>query len=393
MSKAVARPRIAFSPDLSLVALNDKIYDIGTVNEFAASVKLPIPEDNRLVGFDENTGNADNISKSQVQFSNCSTFLNTVDTGSIEKQRSPSVEIYQVRDSECVRPCRIALPTNLDFSNLIFAQTAWHPQLPILSLVTWEWSTTTSTEDVDERVTCYMLSLEHENPQWDRAGEVFHNRVLRTFVTLGCGTTANLRVSATPFPPFRKCIASYSLCGTWVSARGPDGQLIAGPWTGKPEYLGRVSPLELPRIIEPQRAITTVLWGSHSVFLRSVIEEGCFKTRMTDPNRSVSLVLFHRLLPGYLTYVTPVVVIDDEQFQNIRLIFLPPDRAPEVVILPTTWNSIQLRCQRGLRAHAQEISHLNGTKPVIEQGANFQQMLFVQSLHRDVLRGRKAPMD
>ena len=138
----------------------------------------------------------------------------------------------------------------------------------------------------------------------------------------------------------------YSFCGTWISLRNTTNYLkYVGPWTMEPECLGSVAPLRMPRAIFPQRAITSVLWGSHEVSLHSANRNGRFELLITDVRFPNSMILINQLLPKYLTNVTPVVILDNEHCSSIRLVFLCQDRAPETMTLPETWNQIYSRCQ------------------------------------------------
>ena len=140
--------------------------------------------------------------------------------------------------------------------------------------------------------------------------------------------------------------ACYSLCGSWVTLQDQRGKLQCEPWIVPPECLGRVAPYRLPRTIQPKHATTSMLWGDHTVSLHSVSEGRRFSLTIRDRKTSASILLIDQLLPNYLFDITPAVILDNEESPSIRLIFQCRDRAPEVMVLSETWNSLQREWQK-----------------------------------------------
>ena len=53
----------------------------------------------------------------------------------------------------------------------------------------------------------------------------------------------------------------------------------------------------------------------------------------------MTIRLFEELLPSYLTAITPVVILDNEECPRLRLLFLCNDQSPSIMILHETWEA------------------------------------------------------
>lgn len=105
--------------------------------------------------------------------------------------------------------------------------------------------------------------------------------------------------------------------------------------------------------------------------------------RIIDADASASMVLLDHLLPDYLTDLTPVVVLDTEFCPNVRLVFLRTDHAPEIIVLPETWEKIYALCQTGSesdRLRLVRLSELHSNTHILETD-NFHHMLWIRRLH------------
>ena len=137
----------------------------------------------------------------------------------------------------------------------------------------------------------------------------------------------------------------------------------------------------MPLIILPQYPISSILWGSSTIILHSLNDEGHFELTVTDTDCLTQRPLMKQPLPTYLDRVTPILVLDSEQSSNIRLVFLCPDRSPEIMVLPTTWDELFGRAQTVTKIIRETLSQNNEielSQEVLEQGCdNFYQMLSI----------------
>ena len=109
-------------------------------------------------------------------------------------------------------------------------------------------------------------------------------------------------------------------------------------------------------MICPQRALTSMLWGSIDEFLSTANQTGHFKMKLTDETINKAKLFIDQLLPRYLTDITPTVIIDDEQCPNIRLVFLCHDRAPEVLHVHKNWDRLYDELARFRSRNSQKAS-------------------------------------
>ena len=134
--------------------------------------------------------------------------------------------------------------------------------------------------------------------------------------------------------------ASFSVCGSWVSLRNQAAKIHCGPWILPPEMWGRVAPFQMPRTIHSRCAVTSMLWGSVTVFLHSSNVNGRYELIVSDSERSSRMTVIDQLLPSYLTNIEPVVIMDNEAYPCIRLVFPLPDGPPEIIIINQRWETL-----------------------------------------------------
>ena len=167
---------MSFSPDLSLVLVNETVYQLDTNADFAASIALT-SSPNQLAN-NVNQGSMSMHEKPPVhaKFSTCNSFMLYLSTGSIDKQISPKVDLYQIINLETDMFNRISLPANLDVSLLAYALAEWHPTLPILALITFQMASIAETEEVLQIRACYSLNLDVPSATWVKAHELTSER-------------------------------------------------------------------------------------------------------------------------------------------------------------------------------------------------------------------------
>ena len=131
----------------------------------------------------------------------------------------------------------------------------------------------------------------------------------------------------------------------------------------------------------------SLLWGSPNVSLQCANKQGHFEIQVRHHHHSGSFVMLSMLVPNYLTDVEPVVVLDDEDHPDIRLIFLCHDRPPEVMVVSETWESLCKQLQLVAELDRQELRARCGFDSDTDVNLDiydFEQMLTIQSQHSDM---------
>ncbi|KAL8789675.1 MAG: hypothetical protein Q9195_006728 [Heterodermia aff. obscurata] len=162
----------SFSPDLSLLLVNNAVYKLNTTADFAVSITVSSPEDQVASTANQGSMTIRDGPCVHAMFSTCNRFLLYLNTGSIEKQMSPKLDVYQATNSKTDMLSRILLPMNLDLSLFTFAMAEWHPTLPILGLVTCQVAAIAGTEEGFTVRACYTLNLDVMGANWIEAREI-----------------------------------------------------------------------------------------------------------------------------------------------------------------------------------------------------------------------------
>ena len=155
-----------------------------------------------------------------------------------------------------------------------------------------------------------------------------------------------------------------------------------------------MAPYKLPRTIHPNRVIGSMLWGDQTIWLRSSNADGRFEVMIADPE--VSIYFFEELLPSYLAAITPVVILDNEQCPQIRLVFPCSDQPPSIMILQETWESLWTAWQKiieGLEIKSVDRSghfqcHTDSNMP-----GNFYEMLTYHKSYRNTLSAKEGSIE
>lgn len=170
---------VSFSPDLSLILVNDTVYRLDTNADFAASIALRSSPNQLANNVNQGSTSMHDGPTFHAKFSTCNSFLLYLSTGSIDKQISPKVDLYQIINLETDVFTRISLPTSLDVSLLAYALAEWHPTLPILALITFQMAPMAETEEVSQIRACYSLNLDVPSAKWVEAQELTSERPQR----------------------------------------------------------------------------------------------------------------------------------------------------------------------------------------------------------------------
>ena len=179
---ACFRNRVTFSPDLSLVVLNDALYRLDTANQSSIPIVLPIAEHEDHISSDDAATLADNGSHFEAMISYCNGYLVYLDTGSRGEGSPPKLEIYRLKDSGRDVAIKIDLPNNLILSKFSFAKACWHPTSPVIGLLTWQSSTAAKATNDSESETCHTLNLDFPCARWVKAKKTFTSKTTCTYI-------------------------------------------------------------------------------------------------------------------------------------------------------------------------------------------------------------------
>ena len=167
---------MSFSPDLSLVLVNDTIYQLDTNTEFAASIVLTSSASQLANKVNQGSMSMHDGPSLHAKFSTCNRFLLYLSNSSIDKQISPKLDIYHMVNLETDIFTPISLPGNLDLSLLAYAIAEWHPTLPILALITFQMAQMAETGETLQIRACYSLNLDVSSAKWVKAHELTSER-------------------------------------------------------------------------------------------------------------------------------------------------------------------------------------------------------------------------
>ena len=181
---------MSFSPDLSLVLVNDTVYQLNKDAEFATSIALPSSTKQLANNVNQGSISMHDRSVLHPKFSTCNRFLLYLSSGSIDKQMSPKLDVFHIINPETNKFTKISLPANLDFSSLTYAMAEWHPTLPIIALVTFRMAPVAETGELLQIRACYSLDLDVSNAKWVKAQELTSDRTQgkRRDLYRDCGT-------------------------------------------------------------------------------------------------------------------------------------------------------------------------------------------------------------
>lgn len=168
--------RVAFSPDLSLVVLNDVVYALDKEVEYATAAPLPLTKEKTISNSEVELEIMSSRSHMHAMVSACNSFLVCVDIGSPDHRRPPKLELYRIMRTQRTAVCRCTLPPEVDIAGLAYALAKWHPTQPILSLITWKIATITFPEEIIQPEACYVLNLSHPNTSWIKAEKTSQDR-------------------------------------------------------------------------------------------------------------------------------------------------------------------------------------------------------------------------
>lgn len=180
--RIVARPRIAFSPDLALVALDNIVYDLSQALEHTEIGGLSILEDNGANDNDPKPAITKERSTLQAEFSHCNSVVCFTESGSVGKNRQPNVSLYQLKMTSHKSLLRTGIPLNLQLQSSTFVTTKWHPRSPILGLVTWNVAKSKGLEELFAIPSCYTMDLAAPHADWKIAEEPLPAMSRRTYI-------------------------------------------------------------------------------------------------------------------------------------------------------------------------------------------------------------------
>ena len=174
--------RVSFSPDLSLVVLNDVVYALDKEIEYATAVPVPLTNEKTTSNTKAEPGVMTSRSHVHAIVSTCNSFLVCVDIGSPGQHRPPKLELYRIMHTQRTALCNFNLPPEVDIPGLAYVLAKWHPTLPILSLVTWKPHASTNSDETIQPEACYVLNLINPNPCWISARKISRNRCKISFL-------------------------------------------------------------------------------------------------------------------------------------------------------------------------------------------------------------------
>jgi len=104
----------------------------------------------------------------------------------------------------------------------------------------------------------------------------------------------------------------------------------------------------LPQTMQPGQLLYSQYWGGTTMYFESCCAQGHLEISFGDSKYS-GITMLCMQVPTYLAGLTPVVILGGDGTQPIKLVFLCPDRQPEVMILFDTWASLVARFSSYLR--------------------------------------------
>ena len=134
-----------------------------------------------------------------------------------------------------------------------------------------------------------------------------------------------------------------------------------------PKHLGRVAPYSLPRTIHPHRAIASMLWGNSTVALGSRVEGRRFRLKISDSEDCLAFQPIDELIPNYLSAITPIVILDNDECPFVRLVFPRNDRNPSMMILDGTWDAWSVVWRKAAERDRAKIEQLVKRDPSNEE--------------------------
>lgn len=134
----------------------------------------------------------------------------------------------------------------------------------------------------------------------------------------------------------------HSACGVFVVLRN-DAE-FANPddlvWLLPLQISSPIKAEILPNTIDVGSPIHCTLWGSPNVFLRIQNFNGDLFLTIMDSMHGNGNTLFRALLPSYLAYVRPVMILRNDFVSQLQVIFMSRDREPELMTFRKSWEQI-----------------------------------------------------
>ena len=175
---------VTFSFNLELLIIDRVLYDLGRNTDCIEPNILPpgppaLGHSAQDVKFQ---GQEYPLPRLKAEISACNRYLTQLFAGNIDLQTPPGLYLYCLQRLSGIYITCLDIPKNIDFWKAALAMTAWHPDWPILSVITCEFQDKVGSVEILLTISCYTLDLSRTDSQWVKAEETFSNSFSSMFL-------------------------------------------------------------------------------------------------------------------------------------------------------------------------------------------------------------------
>lgn len=157
---------IDLSQDLMLLVIDVVCYYLPEHLETAVTIRLPDvqTEHSSALSFAYDLSHRDR-SRLRSSFSVCHSWISRTNSGSLQPQRRPSLELYHLRLAKA-RASKVDIFEHLPLLTFRWLDTAFHPRAPVLAVVAMNLDHPWQSSGYHLTFTCYVVAPEQQNSSW-----------------------------------------------------------------------------------------------------------------------------------------------------------------------------------------------------------------------------------